>query len=99
MRHLKIVLTFYKSFFVAGIIVSLACISSLYFSGFKALSPLVFLKLLTLGVIIFYINLSKKKEFYYYRNLGLPKPRLWIYAVAIDLTIFISLIALAAWAR
>ncbi|OQX75746.1 MAG: hypothetical protein B6D64_11140 [Bacteroidetes bacterium 4484_276] len=99
MRQLRIVLTFYKSFIIASGIITLTCLSALHINGLKVLSAILLFKLFTLGIIILYINLYKKKEFYYYQNLGLSKPTLWIYTLATDLILFVSLITLMQWIK
>ena len=99
MRLFRIIFTFYKSFIVASSIISIACLSSLFINGLKTLSAILLFKFFTLGIIILYINLYKKKEFYYYQNLGLPKTHLWIYALGLDLLLFVSLIILLIWVK
>jgi hypothetical protein len=66
-------------------------------NGLKVLSTVLMFKLIMLGIIILYINLFRKKEFYYYQNLGLSKSILWIYTVTIDLVIFFLLIVVLVW--
>jgi len=99
MRLFRIVFTFYKSFIVASGIISIACLSTIFINGLKTLSSVLIFKLFTLGIIILYINLYKKKEFYYYQNLGLPRTHLWIYALGLDLILFVSSIILIIWAK
>jgi len=99
MRQLKIVFTFYKSFIVASGFITLACLSSLHTSGLKALSAVLIFKLLTLVLIILFINQYKMNEFYYYQNLGLSKQRLWFYVLGLDLFLFVSLIILMVWVK
>lgn len=99
MRLFRIVFTFYKSFIVASSIITITCLSTLFINGLKTLSTILCFKLFTLGIIILYINLYKKKEFYYYQNLGLPKIHLWIYALGLDLILFVSSIILITWLK
>lgn len=94
MKHLKLVITFYKSFFAASSLITVVCLSTLFLYGLKTFSAIFLFKLITLGVIVLYINLYKKREFYYYHNLGLPKKHLWIYALGLDFLVFVSFIIL-----
>jgi hypothetical protein len=90
MRRIRLVITFYRSFVVTSSLVSLLCFSALLLYGLKTFSAIFIFKLITLGVIVLYINLYKKREFYYYQNLGLPKIKLWTYALGLDFLLFIS---------
>lgn len=93
MKQLRLVLTFYKSFIVASGIITLACLSTLYMNGLQTMTAILLFKLLTMGLIILFINSYKKNEFYYYQNLGLPKVTLWLFALGIDFILFVILIA------
>ena len=84
---------------VASTIITMACLSALWINGLKALSAMLIFKLFTSGLIILYINMYKKKEFYYYQNLGLPKTHLWIYTMGLDLVLFVSSIILLIWIK
>lgn len=97
MKQVRLVFTFYKSFIMASGIITLACISTVYMNGLKMLSALLLFKLFTCGLIILYISLYKKNEFYYYHNLGLSKLRLWLYTIGVDLILFILLTAAILW--
>lgn len=90
---MKLILTFYRSFIAASSLITMACLSAISINGLKILPAVLLFKLVTLGIIILYINLYKKKEFYYYQNLGFPKLMLWIFTLGIDLVVFILLIA------
>lgn len=95
MNKIRIIFTFYSSFILASSLITLSCLSSIYINGLIALTPLLFLKIFTTAVIILFINLFKKNEFYYYQNLGLSKTFLWLITMGIDMIIFVfSIVAL-----
>jgi len=54
-------------------------------------------KIFTLAVIVYSTNLYKKNEFYYYKNLGFSKFKLWIPILTFDFLFFlITIIVLAS---
>jgi len=68
--------------------------SIIFAYGLEPFAALFWFKVLTLALIFFFINNYKKKELYYYRNLGVSKLFLWISTIAIDLSIFILFVIL-----
>ena len=90
-------MTFYRSYFIVSNIITLACLGLIHVHGLKIFSALLVLKVSTLGIIVLFIDLYKKKEFYYYRNLGLSKLKLWGFTLGLDLGLFILLIAMITW--
>ena len=61
----------------------------------QAFVVVFWLKIITLGLIVFFINNYKRNEFYYYKNLGLSKLRLWVSILLFDFILFIILLILA----
>jgi hypothetical protein len=51
-------------------------------------------KLLTAGLTCNFIRHYKKREFYYYRNLGIRDSILWVVTLGIDLSLFLILLIL-----
>jgi hypothetical protein len=97
--NVRKILTFYKSFVFVSSVITLTCVSAININGLEILTAVLLFKLFTLGIIILYINLYKKNEFYYYHNLGLSKLTLWIYTSGIDLLLFFLSIAVLLWAK
>ena len=77
-------------------IITLLCIYFFRLNGESALGVLLWFKLLTLGLFVFFIENYKKKEFYYYQNLGISKSILWISTLVFDFALFVVLIILVA---
>ena len=105
MKALRLILTFYKSFAFLSFLITFICLGLL--SGFilvvgpKGISfiqTLFWFKIFTLAVIVYFINVYKKNEFYYYKNLGISKFMLWIPILIFDFLFFlISMVILAAY--
>lgn len=100
MKTLRLILTFYKSFALTSLLLTLVC---LYFiieygqNGIHILQYLFWFKLLSMAAIYYFVDSYKEAEFYYYKNLGLTKQKLWIPILIFDFSIFlISAIILAA---
>jgi hypothetical protein len=49
----------------------------------------------TQGVIFFFVNQVKKKEYYYDQNLGIGKKLLWTATLVFDFVLFVVLLILA----
>jgi hypothetical protein len=101
MKAIRLLLTFYKSFAFASFLVTFSCLVLLYGFGAKGIhmiQVLFWFKIFTLAVTVYAINVYKKSEFYYYKNLGLSKLTLWISVLTVDFLIFlISIIILARY--
>jgi len=95
-KTLKLMFTFYMSFFTTAFVLTLVSAYMLYKLGSAAFTLIFWFKMVTYGVIIYYINNYKNKEFYYYQNLGISKLTLWIGALTFDFLIFVALLIYAA---
>jgi hypothetical protein len=97
MRTIRLLFTFYKLYAATSIIISLACFYSIYKYelGISSFSAFFWFKIITLGLIYYYIHSYKNNEFYYYKNLGLTKKQLWISTLIFDFIIFLVLLTLA----
>lgn len=94
MRTLRLLFTFYKSFVFTSFIITLSCLSILYTWGSDTIVVLLWFKIFTTCLIFYYIHNFKKKDYSYYKNLGLSKIKLWISTIAFDVCIFLILIIL-----
>lgn len=94
MRTLRLIGTFYRSFIFASSIITLSSISIIYTNGISVLAILFWFKIITLGLIVYFINTYKSKEIYYYKNFGLSKLFLWGSTLLIDMFLFIILLIL-----
>lgn len=54
---------------------------------------------MTMALIYYFININKKKEYYYYQNLGISKTLLWAASLTFDFILFIFLLILTYFLR
>lgn len=66
----------------------------LYTLGMWAFMAVFWFKIATLVLMYYSINNYKRKEFYYYRNLGVSKKILWISTLSLDIVLFNLLLIL-----
>lgn len=99
MRTLRLILTFYSSFVFVSFLSTLSCLSIIYIHGEKTLTALFWFKAVTLGMIYYVINSYKKREFYYYKNLGVSKRMLWIPTLSFDFFLFLVLMIITVKVR
>lgn len=90
-KALRLVLTFYASFFPAAFLISLACTGLFMYLGMSSLTVLIWFKVFTVAIIAGYISNYKHKEFLYYQNLGISKIFLWTCTLTSELLIFAML--------
>lgn len=92
MRTLRLLFTFYSAFSFASILITLSCLSILYAWGAETFFLLFWFKIITLGLIFYFIHNYKKDTYYYFKNLGLSKKQLWVSTLAFDILFFLVLI-------
>lgn len=66
-----------------------ACLILFLEYGYPIFVVLFWLKLATLALVFYFISIYKKKEFYYYHNLGLSKTVLWTATLGFDFLFFL----------
>src|SRR5947209_19533464 len=92
-RKARLIWTFYRGFLFASLLVT-ACSLVLFFKfGFSFFSVFWF-KLTTQGIIFYFINGYRQKEYYYYLNAGISKRWLWAPILISDFFLFLSLLIL-----
>jgi hypothetical protein len=64
--------------------------------GIYVIQPLFWFKIFTLAITVYTINIYKKNEFYYYKNLGISKLKLWIPIITFDFLFFLITIIILA---
>jgi hypothetical protein len=99
MKTIRLILTFYKSFAFLSFLITFVCLGLLYGfgeNGIHMIQIFFWFKIFTLAVIVYYTNAYKKNEFYYYKNLGLSRFKLWIPILTFDFLFFLSTIIVLA---
>lgn len=89
---LRLILTFYRSYFFASFLVTLAFSFLFWQYGYSIFSTLFWGKLVTLFIIYNFIRSYKNNEFYYYQNLGLSKKVLWVSTLTVDMLLYLFVI-------
>jgi hypothetical protein len=93
-RTIRLIWTFYSGFVLASLVITACCLYYFWLYGFTVFFGVFWLKVLSLAVTGYFINVYKAKEFYYYQNAGISKLILWASALGFDLVLFIFLIVL-----
>lgn len=88
-KNIRILLTFYQSFFFVSFLITVACAALLFKLGINALVYLFWFKIFTSAVFYWMVNTYKKKEYFYYQNLGFSRSKLWVFSLSIDGVLFI----------
>jgi len=70
--------------------ITCACLYITYTHGIRSVAILFWFKIITLGLIFYFINNYKRHEFYYYKNIGATKATLWAPTMAFDIMLFLS---------
>lgn len=94
-KSVRLLMTFYGSFFAATFLTSIACAALFAYLGMAALTILIWFKIATLGIVAYYISKYKYKEFLYYQNLGISKSFLWSGTMILEFLIFSFLFLLS----
>ncbi|RKD89705.1 hypothetical protein [Mangrovibacterium diazotrophicum] len=90
-KKLRLIFGFYRSFAFPSLLITMACVAIIYANGLSAITALFWFKIATLGVTVYFVNIYKRHEFYYYKNLGLPRLQLWIPTLIFDFSLFLTL--------
>ena len=99
MKKIGLVLRFYMSYFFVSFLITLSAIYLLKINGSGILVVVFWYKVIVTGLIYYFINTYKQKEFYYYKNLGVSRKTLWAYTLSIDFILFVclSILTLKIW--
>lgn len=91
---MRLFFTFYRSFWIAGLIINTTCVSILYLQGLGTISALFWFKLITLLITYLFISDSKAAEFSYYKNLGITKQQLWAFSLVLEIILFFTVVSI-----
>lgn len=92
LRTIRLLLTFYRSFFIANLLITLICLGLFREYGFSIFSTLFWLKGASMAIVFYFIRDYKKREFYYYLNLGLSRGVLWRATLLFDFCLYLLLL-------
>lgn len=89
---IRLTWTFYRNFLLLSAIITALCIRAFWIYGFASFFGIFWCKVLTLGLTYYFVNTYKKKEYYYYQNLGVAKTLLWVVTLSFDFILFLLLL-------
>src|SRR5664279_5036425 len=93
-RTIRLIWTFYKGFLFSSLVITACCLYYFWLYGLPAFTGVFWLKMISLALTVYFMNVYKAREFYYYQNAGISKRVLWVSVVAFDLVLFVLLIIL-----
>ena len=88
MKTPRLILMFYRYFAFVSLLLTGIAAWLVVTKGWEAFQAVFWMKIITTGIIYWFISAAKEKEFYYFQNLGVSKTSLWGYALGLDLGIF-----------
>jgi len=94
-KSIRLIWTFYRSFVLVSMVITISCVRVIWDTGFNWFGLLFWGKLATLGLLFYFVNSYKNKEYYYYQNLGISKILLWATTLTFDFSLFLFLTVLA----
>lgn len=92
LKTFRLAWAFYKSYALFSMFITLFCIRIVYSYGLQVFTSVFWGKVITSAIAWYFVNESKRNEFYYYRNLGISPARLWILTLIFDFVCFLSLV-------
>ena len=92
--RINIIWIFYRSFFLLSLIITASCLRAFWLFQFKVFFTFFWFKIITLAITYYFVDVYKRKEYYYYQNLGISKTKLWTVTLGVDFALFVLLIIL-----
>lgn len=89
MKIIRQLISFYKTFAFASVLMSIVSLSAIYIGGVDSFTIVFWFKIITLGLIYYYMDIYKKEIYCYYKNVGVTKKQLWISVLFFDIVIFL----------
>jgi hypothetical protein len=87
--RIRSLFTFYQSFLAVTTVINLVCLFVIWETNFKLFTTILWFKAIAMATIIFFINEYKRREFYYYQNMGISKSFLWRGTLSVDFLLFL----------
>lgn len=98
MRTLKLIARFYGGIFFANFLITLSCIGLIIFYGPRSrelMGVFFWYKVITIGMVFSTAIHYKKREMYYYQNLGVSKVKLAVATSTFDFSLWLVLLIIA----
>jgi hypothetical protein len=94
LKNINITCTFYRNFILLSLIITASCLRAFWLFQFKVFFTIFWFKIITLAITYYFVDVYKRKEYYYYQNLGISKTKLWTVTLGVDFALFVLLIIL-----
>lgn len=94
MGSIPLIFRFYRGFAFSCLTITAACTKITWHYGGSVFLSLLLFKLITLSLVYYFVSVGKKKELFFYYNLGLSKNIMFAISFAIDLFIFFAALLL-----
>jgi hypothetical protein len=88
----KLAIRFYTEFGFAAGLMTVICLILFWQNGWMIFGEILWLKIISLGLIYFIKNSLNKQFYYFYFNLGASRTQLWGISLSVDLLFFFLLI-------
>ncbi len=95
MNKIGLILRFYLKMSLPNFIISIYLTNRIVFFGMDSFGVFTASKIISLCVLLFFIDQRGKKQYTYFSNLGLSRIKLLTYVIIIDLLFFILLLILS----
>ncbi len=95
-KIIRALYSFYLNHALIGLLLSFCCryTYKVYGCNYKTLPFLFWFKVITMAIIWYVVTTNKRKEFFYYQNLGISKTLLWTATLGIDFILFVAMLVL-----
>lgn len=94
-RKTKLILLFYRSWALAGILTTVVCAATLARTSVMMLPFLILFKAAVTALVWYMMREYGSRRIYYFTNLGVSPGALWGRSIALDTTIFAACVAAA----
>lgn len=91
---IRLCFTFYKSFILLSLVITGFCLRAFWLYGFASFFGIFWCKIASLAATLYFVDASKKREYYYYLNLGVSRKLIWLVVLGFDLLLFILFLIL-----
>jgi hypothetical protein len=90
MGNTLLLFRFYRGFAFSCLTITIACAIITWHYGSSVCLSLLLFKLITLSLVYYFVSVGKKKELFFYYNLGFSKNIMFAISFAVDLLLFFA---------
>ncbi len=86
---LRSIFNFYRSFIFLSFIINVICLFVIGKTDFNLFMLMFWFKVVAMLITFYFISDYKRKEFFYYQNLGVSRKLLWVSTFTFDIFLFL----------